>query len=327
MGTSANKKATDQKVSYNGGFTQRYGCYIFLAVLVIFNCLFTERFFSMVTFWAIWPQAFTTVMAALGMTLVISTGGIDISTGGIIAFAGTLCGHLYVNLEMPLWICLVVCVLGSVLIGLFNGFIIARFKVPPIVVTLISMMVFRGVAQVFTGGEPVYITYMPLNDITTYKFWTQGMPIQFLLIIFFAALFIFITKKTLFGRQIQAVGENDVAAKFAGINNFSTTIWVYTIAATAVGFAAIVEAGRVGNCNPTVMGKNAEMDAIAAVAVGGTSMTGGKARVLGSVAGALIMQLVSMTVNYHGWNTSWGEVIKAVVLILAVCLQTAKKKS
>ena len=125
---------------------------------------------------------------------------------------------------------------------------------------------------------------------------------------------------------ISMPSENSTAAKFAGINNFATTIWVYVLAALSVGVAAVVEAGRVGNCNPTVMGLSAEMDAIAAVAVGGTSMTGGKARILGSIAGALIMQLIGMTVNYNGWPTSWGEVLKAVILIAAVCLQTAKKK-
>ena len=326
MGTSANKKATDQKVSFEGNFTQRFGAYIFLVALVIIDCIFIEDFASMVTFWAIWPQAFTTIMAALGMTLVIATGGIDISTGSILSLGATLLAHLYINLEMNLVVAVLACLIGAGLIGLFNGFIVARFKVPPIVVTLISQMVFRGIAQVLPEGKPIYINYKPLNTIATYKFWAQGLPIQFLLVIFFAIVFIFVAKKTLFGRQIQVVGENSTAAKFAGINNFATTIWVYVLAALSVGIAAIVEAGRVGNCNPTVMGLSAEMDAIAAVAVGGTSMTGGKARILGSIAGALIMQLIGMTVNYNGWPTSWGEVLKAVILIAAVCLQTAKKK-
>jgi len=327
MGTSTNKKATDQKVSFEGNFTQRFGCYIFLAVLVIIDCIFIDQFASLVTFWAIWPQAFTTIMAALGMTLVISTGGIDISTGSVLSFGATLLAFFYITLEWPLIPCILICIVGTALVGLLNGYIVARFNVPPIVVTLISQMVFRGIAQVIPGGNPIYINYKPLNDIATYKFWAQGLPIQFLLVIFFTLLFIFLTKKTLFGRQIQAVGENSTAAKFAGINNFATTILVYVLASVAVGIAAVVEAGRVGNCNPTVMGLNAEMDAIAAVAVGGTSMTGGKARILGSVCGAIIMQLIGMTVNYCGWPTSWGEVLKAVVLILAVCLQTARKKS
>lgn len=327
MSAKTNLKATDQKVSFEGNFTQRFGCYIFLAVLVIVDCIFIDQFASMVTFWAIWPQAFTTIMAALGMTLVISTGGIDISTGSILSFAGILVAYFYITLEWPLAVCILICILGAAFVGVFNGFIVARFQVPPIVVTLISQMVFRGVAQVLPGGNPIYINYKPLNTIATYKFWTQGMPVQFLLVIAFTLVFIFITKKTLFGRQIQVVGENSTAAKFAGINNFATTIWVYVLAALAVGVAAVVEAGRVGNCNPTIMGEGAEMDAIAAVAVGGTSMTGGKARILGSVCGAIIMQLIGMTVNYCGWPTSWGEVLKAVVLILAVCLQTAKKKN
>lgn len=320
------KTAKAKSANFEGGFVQRYGCYIFLAVLVIFDCIFIDQFASMVTFWAIWPQAFTTIMAALGMTLVISTGGIDISTGSILSFSAILLAHFYINLEWSLAVCIIICVVGAAVIGLINGLVVARFQVPPIVVTLITQMVFRGIAQVIPGGNPIYINYKPLNEIATYKFWAQGLPIQFLLVIFFTLVFIFVTKKTLFGRQIQAVGENSVAAKFAGINNFATTIWVYVLAAVSVGVAAVVEAGRVGNCNPTVMGVSAEMDAIAAVAVGGTSMTGGKARVLGSVCGAVIMQLIGMTVNYCGWPTSWGEVLKAVVLILAVCLQTAKKK-
>ena len=316
-----------KRANFEGGFTQRYGCYIFLAVLVIIDCIFIDHFASMVTFWAIWPQAFTTIMAALGMTLVISTGGIDISTGSILSFAATLLAFLYITRGLPLLLCTVVCLLAAAFVGVVNGFIVARFSVPPIVVTLTTQMVFRGIAQVIPGGNPIYINYKPLNTITTYKFWRQGMPVQFLLVIFFTIVFIFITKKTLFGRQIQAVGENATAAKFAGINVFSAAIWVYVLAAVSVGVAAIVEAGRVGNCNPTVMGNGAEMDAIAAVAVGGTSMTGGKARIVGSVCGALIMQLIGMTVNYCGWPTSWGEILKAVILILAVCLQMARKSN
>lgn len=321
------KTVKKKEANFEGGFTQRYGCYIFLAILVIVDCIFIDQFASFVTFWAIWPQAFTTIMAALGMTLVISTGGIDISTGSILSFSATFLAFLYITLEWPLLPCILLCIAAAAVVGVMNGFVVARFSVPPIVVTLITQMVFRGVAQVIPGGNPIYINYKPLNTMVTYKFWTQGLPIQFLLVILFTIVFIFVTKKTLFGRQIQAVGENPVAAKFTGINNFATTIWVYVLAAVSVGLAAVVEAGRVGNCNPTVMGVGAEMDAIAAVAVGGTSMTGGKARILGSVCGAVIMQLIGMTVNYCGWPTSWGEILKAVVLILAVCLQTAKKSN
>lgn len=323
----SSKTKTVNKSSYSGSFVQNYGVYIFLIVIYVLNLLFTNRFASMNTFWLIWAQACPTILCALGMTFIISTGGIDISIGSAVAFGGTLCAQLYIAMGLPLFLAVAVGILGCLLVGLFNGFIVARFNVPPIVVTLISMMAFRGVAQTITGGKPVSFAYTPLNTIANFRFWKQGMPLQFLIIVGVTLLFCFLAKKTVFGRQVQAVGENRTAARLAGINVYRLTLGVYALCGLILGLSSIIEVGRLGQSNPAVFADGAEMDAIAAVAVGGTSLTGGKARMLGSVAGALIMQLVSMTVNYHGWNSSWGDVLKAAILILAVCLQSVRKKS
>ena len=324
---TATVKLDNSQNKFELSFAQKYGAFIFLAILYVGNCAFTNNFFSINTFWLMFMQSFPTILCALGMTLVIASGGIDISVGATMAFAGTLLAELMVNRDMPLLVCFISCLTAALLVGAFNGYIIARFNVQPIVITLITMMVFRGAAQFITGGKPVPLSYMPLNSIANFRFWPQGMPIQLPLAILFALIIAFIARKTVFGKQIEATGDNPQAARLAGINVFWITIAVYAICALMAGVATTMEVGRVSQAEAARMGLNMEMNAIAAVAVGGTSLTGGRARVWGSVAGALIMQLITMTVNMHGLQSSWGMVAKAVVLILAVYLQYDRNKA
>lgn len=323
-GAKLEKSGKDQ---FEMSFMQKYSAFLFLVILYAGNCVFTNNFFNIRTFWLMWMQSFPTLVCALGMTLVIAAGGIDISVGATMAFSGTILAELMVNHSVPLGICFMVCMASAVLVGAFNGFIIARFNVQPIVITLVTMMVFRGAAQFVTGGKPVPFSYMPLNSIANFRFWKQGMPIQLPMAVVLIAVIAFIARKTVFGKQIEAMGDNTQAARLSGIHVFWVTIMVYVICAAMAGIATTIEVGRVSQAEAARMGLNMEMDAIAAVAVGGTSLTGGRARVLGSVAGALIMQLITMTVNMHGLQSSWGMVAKAVVMMVAVYLQHDRNKA
>jgi galactofuranose transport system permease protein len=316
-----------KKNNYGVSKVQRYGAFVFLLVMFAANSIFTNNFFSLQTIWLLIIQSFPIIVLGLGMMLVIASGGIDISVGATMAFSGTILAQLMVNMHVPLGWAIVICMLSAVAIGAFNGFIIAKFRLQPIVVTLVMMLAGRGLAQVVTSGKPVPFSYTPLNTIATFRFWKQGMPMQLILALVLILIVIFLLKKTVFGKQIQAVGDNYNAARLAGINTFMIIMLVYIICAFSASLATIVEVGRESQAEAARMGLNMEMNAIAAVAVGGTPMSGGRARVWGTVAGALIMQMVGMTINMNGILSSWGMVAKAVILILAVYLQSDRSKS
>jgi ribose/xylose/arabinose/galactoside ABC-type transport system permease subunit len=316
-----------EKINYGESKIQRYGAFVFLLAMFAANSIFTRNFFSLNTVWLLIIQSFPIIVCGLGMTLVIASGGIDISVGATMAFSGTILAALMVTEGWPLTVCILVCLASAVVIGAVNGFIIAKFRVQPIVMTLVMMLVSRGLAQVVTSGKPVPFSYMPLNTISTFRFWKQGIPMQLILALVLILLVAYIMRRTVFGKQIQAMGDNYNAARLAGINTFAVIMLVYIICAFSGGLATIIEVGRESQAEAARMGLNMEMNAIAAVAVGGTPMTGGRARVWGTVAGALIMQMVGMTINMNGMLSSWGMVAKAVILVLAVYLQSDRSKS
>jgi len=313
--------------TYDASLIQKYGAFAFLIVMLSGNCVFTNNFMRISTLWLLIVQSFPIIIVGLGMTLVIASGGIDISVGAVMAFSGTVLAHLMVNLKLPLWICIIVCLLSAAALGAVNGFIIAKFRIQPIVVTLVMMLVARGLAQLVTSGRPVPFSYMPLNKIANFRFWQRGLPIQFILALVMILLFAFILKRTVFGKQVQGMGDNFNASGLIGINTFAVTVIIYAICATTAGLATIIEVGRESQAEAARMGIYMELNAIAAVAVGGTPLTGGRARIWGTACGALIMQLVGMTVNMNGILSSWGMVAKAVILILAVYLGSDRSKA
>jgi len=313
--------------NFYGSKLQRYGVFIFLIVLFAGNSIFTNNFFSINTLWLLIIQAFPIILCGLGMTLVIASGGIDISVGATLSFAGTVCATLYINKNIPFWLSVLSCLIAAVAVGVFNGFVIAKYRVQPIVMTLIMMLAVRGLAQVVTDGRPISFSYTILNKIAMFRFWKQGMPVQLIVALTMILLISYVIRRTVFGKQLQAMGDNKEAARLAGINTLAITIMVYAVCAFFGGLASVIEIGRLSNAEAALLGLNIEMDAIAAVAVGGTPMTGGKARVWGTVAGALIMQMTSMTINMNNILSSWGMVAKAAILIIAVFLQNSRAKS
>lgn len=314
-----------KQAAFNGTFIQKWGAALFLFLMIILNSIFTNNFLSPRTLWLLVVQAFPIAIVGLGMTFVIASGGIDISVGATMALTGTVLAAMMVS-GIPLAVCIIVSLLVGLCVGAVNGFFIARFDVQPIVMTLVTMLAVRGFAQVVTAGRPVPFSYTPLNRIASFRFWNQGMPLQLALVIVFALLAVFIMKKTVLGNQVQSLGNNTIAAAFTGINTYKITMLVYMISALAAGIASVIEVGRESQAEAARMGISMELNAIAAVAVGGTSLNGGKAYIWGTIIGALIMQLVVMTVNMNGILSSWGKVAKMIILILAVVPNVYRKK-
>lgn len=319
MRADAEKKK--DKINYGESKALRFGPLILLLLMFILNCIFTRNFFSPNTVWILFIQACPIIITGLGMTFVISSGGIDISVGATMALAGTIMAKMMIQFQMPLITSILVALLVGTVIGLVNGIVIAKFKVQPIIISLIMMLVARGVAQVVNDGAPIPFSRTPLNEMVSFRFWPQGMPMQLVLCAILAIIIVFVMKYTVFGKYVQSIGDNNEASRLAGINTFILIVLVYAICGFLAGLAGIIEVGRESQAEPAKMGLNVEMSAIAAVAIGGTPMSGGRAHVWGTIIGALIMQLVGMTVNMNGLLSSWGMVFKAVILILAVYSQ------
>lgn len=302
----------------------RYASVILLFVMIIFNGFYTKNFIALNTFWNLLIHSSTVILVGLSMTLVISSGGIDISVGSTMAIAGMLAVKLLpVTGTIP---AVVISLIAGSLFGVLNGLIIAYFRIQPIIVTLATMMAGRGVAQIIGDG---YI--LPFQDdlLSSLGILRIGgvVPIQVVYIVAFVIIFILLSQYTVFARRVEAIGDNRRAAWLAGINIEANTVAVYMINGFMSAVAGIVIIARANAADPDTIGKAFELNAIAAVAIGGTAMSGGKAKILGTVLGALILQLITITINMNGISYDWSLIFQTIVIILFVFIQNVTQKA
>lgn len=301
---------------------------VLLLFLVVFNSLFTPNFFRMGNFNNVITQICPTILCGMGMTLVISTGGIDISVGSVMAMAGVLTAKLMP--DIGLFPALLATLTLSILVGCFAGIMIGKLRLQAMVITLGLMLGLRGVAQVLCGGRDIYFnklgqTGKMLSLLGTYKI--GGMvPVQIVPIIIAILVVWILVEKTVFGRQIQAVGDNMKSSALAGINTSLVLMIVYAISSGFAAFAGVFQAARVSVAAGSSLGQMAELDAIAAVVIGGTPMSGGKANVLGTLVGALIMQMITLTCVMNNIPDQYAQVLKALIIIFAVFIQRKNTK-
>lgn len=323
MGTSA-KKTVDF-----GTHIRKYGSVYAFVILIIVNLIITPNFASAGTFWNLTIQSLATILTSLGMVLVISSGGIDISVGSIMAVSAVMSGLILTGkismLGTSTLTAVIFALLVALVLGLFNGCLIAFFHIQPIIVTLILYIAGRGIAQLMNDGGTVVFYGNTFTEIGIYR--VGGVvPIQIFVSAVFVIIFAFIIKKTTFGYYVQGIGENPKAARLSGIRTSRVIIAIYVISALLAGLAGLFESSRASCADPSQIGSLAEMDAIAAVAIGGTSMSGGKAHILGTIIGALMIQLISIMVNMNNMPFAYARIFKAIIIIVAVCLQHEKKR-
>ncbi|HET7626793.1 MAG TPA: ABC transporter permease [Bacillales bacterium] len=296
--------------------SRKYGAVAVLVALVIFNSIVTNNFLDMQTLWNVLLHVSTTVLVSIGMTLVIATGGIDLSVGAIMAIAAVTTTFF---LHSSMWMMVLGAVVVAAIIGLLNGTIISYFRIQPIIVTLAMMIAGRGIAQIATDG------YLVSFDKPSFETIGKGeigaIPIPVLIMLITALLFYLVVKYTSFGRYIEAIGDNEKAAQLAGVKVNFVKISVYVIAAVLASFAGIIETSRLAAADATNIGQLIELDAIAAVVVGGTLMTGGRPYIWGTVIGAILMGLITTTFNMNDIPHSYSLVLKAAIIIVAVYLQ------
>ena len=262
-------------------------------------------------------QISTNMLLACGMTMVIILGGIDLSVGSIIALTGVFAAGCVSRYGLPIPIAMIVGILIGVVFGLFNGLVVSKTTIPPFIVTLATMNVARGLAGVYTGGSPVRVVSQEWQWIGAG--YIGPFPVPVIIMVLFFIISLLILNNTKMGRHIYAVGGSALAARFSGIKVSKVKFFVYLYSGLMAGIAGVILASRMYSGQPTA-GDGAEMDAIAAVVVGGTSMSGGSGKLGGTLIGALIIGVLNNGLNLMNVNSFWQTVLKGIVILLAVFL-------
>jgi ribose transport system permease protein len=298
---------------------RNYGAPLFLLFLAGANAIITPNFLTVGTMRNLLVQAYPILIAALGMAIVIASGGIDISVGSVMAIAGSVAAKLMVS-GAGLALSIFAGMLAACLCGAFSGTMIARFRIQPIVITLILIIGCRGLAQIILGELFISFYDTPFAALGSYAI-GGSVPVQIAIMVAAVAAMYFVCNVTNFGSKIEAVGDNPRAARLSGIHIPDVLLLAYMACGLLAGLAGIVEAARINAVNAGSLGLYIELDAIAAVAIGGTPFSGGRARVLRTAVGALIVQMVNVVVNMNNIQFHYSLVVKAVVIILALYTQ------
>ncbi|MEV6303315.1 ABC transporter permease [Actinoplanes sp. NPDC051861] len=304
----------------NTGWLPRYGVYGAIALLLAFNIVFTPNFLTGSNLRIQLIQVAPVVIVALGMALVIGTEGIDLSVGAVMALAAAL---------IPLYLgygvtgAILVSLLAGVVVGLINGTLVAKVGLQPIVATLALFVGGRGLAVVISEGKLKDVRNEQLIHLGSGDLF--GIPV----LVWIAALLVlvvaFVIRRTVFGRRLLAVGGNRPAAELAGLPVQRVLITVYVLCAVLASIAGLLSVARIQSSDASSVGLLIELSAITAVVVGGTPLTGGRVRVLGTVAGALLMQLVLATMIKHNLPPSTAEMVQAIIILVAVYAARERK--
>lgn len=290
-----------------------YGVYVALALLVLFNIAWTDNFLAWNNLRIQLVQVTPVVIVALGMALVIGTEGIDLSVGSVMALGAALI-PLYLGYgTVP---AILLAVVGGIVVGLVNGSLVAFVGLQPIVATLAMLVAGRGVALVLSDGKYKDIRDKDFLAIGTDAF--LGVPYTVWIAAVLAVVVGFVVRRTVFGRRLLAVGDNRAAAQLAGVPVKRVLITVYVIAAVLAAVGGVIQVSRIGSADASRIGLLIELSAITAVVVGGTPLTGGKVRVLGTVAGAFLMQLLTATMIANNLKDSTAQMVQAVIILVAV---------
>ncbi|WCG34369.1 ABC transporter permease [Enterococcus dispar] len=266
-------------------------------------------------------QVSNNMYLALGMTLVIILGGIDLSIGSIVAMSGTIIVGLIVNSGLPLIPAILIGLLLGVVVGFLNGIVIANFKVPAFIVTLATMNVAKGIAYVYSGGRSTRITDPIFNMIGGGYLGPIPLPVIYMVILII--IFSTLLNKTKFGTYVYAIGGNRESARLSGVPIKKVEVAVFTISGLLAAFSGLVLCSRMFSGQPSV-GEGYEMDAIAACVLGGVSMSGGQGRISGTVIGALVIGIISNGLNLMGVSSFWQLIVKGIIIVIAVLIDSQK---
>lgn len=310
---------------------RKYGSLIALAALLLYNVLFTNNFVSIGTFNANMTQVATIVIVAVGMTFVIATGGIDLSVGSLMAIAGVLAplflldGQQFGAPAVGLALAIVAPLVATTLLGAFNGTLVTVVGLQPIIATLVLYLGGRGIAQLIVDGELREFRNLGSPLIPSFEFiglgQVAGIRFQIIVMVVIVIVAAWVLRATTFGRYVLATGGNPAAARLAGVPVNRVKMAVYCISGLLAGIAGLIVVAINRSSDPHRVGEYMELDAIAAVAVGGTPLSGGRATILGTFIGAMIIQLLRFTLIAHNIPDGITRMVIAGAIVVAVLTQ------
>lgn len=300
-----------------GKFLMKYGIYVAFVILLVVLSVSSSSFLTLNNVLNILRQASISGIIAVGMTFVIIRGGIDLSVGSILAFSAVVATSFAHPGEYPLVVSILLGLGAGVVLGFLNGYVISKWKVAPFIVTLGMMTAARGLTMVYTEGRPI------INLSDGYNFigggYVAGIPLPVIVFIVVILVGVYGLHLTKFGRHVLASGGNEKASKLSGVKVNKIQIAVYTISGLTAALAGILLSSRVMTGSP-ILGQGYELDAIAAVVIGGTSLSGGRGTIIGTVIGVLIIGIMNNGLDLMNVSSYYQQIIKGVIIVLAVLL-------
>lgn len=313
---------------FKSSATQKLLAFSSLLLLVVIFSIASPNFFTHSNIKSILLATAVNGVLAVGVTFVIITGGIDLSIGTVMTFSSVAAGVFITMWGLPTWLGLIGAILAGSLCGFINGFNVARFKIPAFIATLGMMMITKGLSLVISKAAPIYFTnakltkHIKFSDISTGTVF--GLPNAVIIFFFVAILAGVILNSTLLGRYNFAIGSNEEATRLSGINTDRWIIAIHTLTGAFCGIAGILMASRLNSAQPA-LGQGYELDAIAAVVIGGTSLSGGKGTILGTIIGAFIMSVLINGLRILSVPQEWQTVITGIIVIVAVIADVARR--
>ncbi|MCI1777112.1 ABC transporter permease [Paenibacillus lautus] len=302
-----------------------------LVVLVLFFTFSSSNFFQFSNIVGILLSTAVIGVLALGSTFVIITGGIDLSVGTVMTLSGVMTGVCITFWGLPVPVGILGGILTGALCGLLSGTTVAKMKIPPFIATLAMMMIAKGLALIISGAKPVYFndaeSFAEVSQGSVLGWLVPGLDIPNAVVIFFIAAILgyLILSKTILGRYNFALGSNEEATRLSGVNVGFWKVVIYTLTGAFTGLAGVMMASRLNSANPA-LGAGYELEAIAAVVIGGTSLSGGKGTIIGTVIGALIMSVLTNGLRILSVPQEWQTVVVGFVIILAVYADILRRR-
>jgi ribose transport system permease protein len=307
-----------------GRFVLKYNTAFMFTVLLIASAMASDRFLIPENIFNLLRQKAGIGITSMGMLLVILTAGIDLSVGSILALSSVLSAHFL--LSMPLPAALAMTVLAGIALGGVSGFLVSNRRMAPFVVTLAMMTIARGLAYIVSKGAPILLTDRgePLKNFGSGYFLGVPLPVILMFAVFIAIFLVL--KFTVFGRLVVGIGSNETAVRLSGIRVGAYKFLVYCISGSCAALAGIISTARTGVGSPMV-GPGMELDAIAAVVIGGASLSGGKGTAFNTILGVLILGMIGNIMNLKNIPAYPQQVIKGLIIIFAVLLQSIQSRS
>lgn len=297
--------------------------YLILLFVIVFFSIMSKSFLTSRNILNICRQVSMIGICSVGMTMVLLTGGIDISVGSIIALSGVVSAKLIAEVGVPIFPAMLVGIAIGVVCGLVNGLMVAKFDVPALIATLAMQTIARGIAFILTKGIPVYGLPESIRTLAQGYILQIPIPVYIMVLVFFVGWWML--EQTTFGRHVYALGGNEEVARLSGINVFLRKVQIYAMSGLFAGLSGMIMLSRINSGQPATS-EGFEMDVITAAVLGGVSVAGGQGKVINVIAGVLIMGMLSNGMTLMNLDEYWQWVTKGIVLLFAVAFDNVQRK-